>query len=94
MVKNLPSNAGDMGSIPGRGTKIPHAMGQLSLHATTTELVRLNETARVPQTTEPMHSGACVPQLERENPHTTTREKPKHRNEETACCNKRSCMPQ
>ena len=30
MVKNPPSNAGDMGSIPGRGTKIPHATGQLS----------------------------------------------------------------
>ena len=27
MVKNLPCNAG---SIPGRGTKIPHAMEQLS----------------------------------------------------------------
>ena len=25
MVKNLPSNAGDMGWIPGWGTKIPHA---------------------------------------------------------------------
>ena len=25
--KNLPCNAGDLGSIPGRGTKIPHAMG-------------------------------------------------------------------
>jgi len=37
LVKNLPSNAGDMGLIPGRGTKIPHAMRQLSLHATTTE---------------------------------------------------------
>ena len=30
MVKNLPSNAGDVGSIPGLGTKIPHAAGQLS----------------------------------------------------------------
>ena len=30
VVKNLPSNAGDAGSIPGRGTKIPHALGQLS----------------------------------------------------------------
>ena len=29
-VKNLPSNAGDTGSIPGRGTKITHALGQLS----------------------------------------------------------------
>ena len=36
-VKNLPSKAGDVGSIPGRGTKIKHAMGQLSPHAATTE---------------------------------------------------------
>ena len=27
MIKNLPSNAGDMGSIPGRGTKIPMLLG-------------------------------------------------------------------
>ena len=25
VVRTLPSNAGDMGSIPGQGTKIPHA---------------------------------------------------------------------
>ena len=37
VVKNLPSNAGDMGLIPGWGTKIPHAAGQLSPHATTRE---------------------------------------------------------
>ncbi len=42
VVENLPANAADMGSIPGQGTKIPHATGQLSLHATTTELTRLN----------------------------------------------------
>ena len=30
VVKNQPSNAGDEGSVPGRGTKIPHAMGLLS----------------------------------------------------------------
>ena len=42
VVKNLPSNAGDTGLIPGRGTKIPHAMGQLSPHTTTTEPVQLN----------------------------------------------------
>ena len=30
MAKNLPSNAGDKGSIPVRGAKIPHATGQLS----------------------------------------------------------------
>ena len=40
--KNLPSSAGDMGSIPGRGTKISHAVGQLSPHTTTPELMRLN----------------------------------------------------
>ena len=53
VVKNQPSNAGDSGSIPGRGTKIPHAEGQLSLSAATTE---------------PTRSGARVPQLER-RPH-------------------------
>ena len=41
VVKNLPSNAGDVGSIPGRGTKIPHAVGQLSSH-TTPEPASLN----------------------------------------------------
>ena len=30
VVMNLPSNAGDIGSIPGWGTNIPHAMGQLA----------------------------------------------------------------
>ena len=50
VIKNLPSNAGDLGSIPGRGTKSPRAVGQLS--------------ARTP-TTEPVHSGAPSPQLQR-----------------------------
>ena len=76
MVKNPPCNAVDVGSIPGQGTKIPHAVEQLSPCTTTTELMHLNERAHMPQTTEPMHSGAPVPQLERENPHATTREKP------------------
>ena len=35
VVKNLPCNAGDVGSIPGQGTKIPRAAGQLSPWATT-----------------------------------------------------------
>ena len=26
-VKDLPCNAGDIGSIPGQGTQIPHALG-------------------------------------------------------------------
>ena len=34
VVKSLPSNAGDTGSIPDQGTKIPHVAGQLSPHAT------------------------------------------------------------
>ena len=38
VVKNTPSNAGDLGSIPGQGTKIPHAVGQLSLHIATNEV--------------------------------------------------------
>ena len=37
VVKNLPSNAGDAGSILGQGTKIPHVAGQLSPCATTRE---------------------------------------------------------
>ena len=46
VVKNLPTNAGDMGSIPGWGTKISHAMGQLSPCASTSEPTFLG--ARVP----------------------------------------------
>ena len=42
VVKNPPSNAGDTGSTPVRGTKIPHAVGQLSPRTTTTEPTRLN----------------------------------------------------
>ena len=49
MVKNLPSNAGDVGSVPGQGTEVPHVSEQLSLSTITTE---------------PKHPGACVPPLE------------------------------
>ena len=35
MVKNPPYSAGDTGLISGQGTKIPHAVRQLSPHATT-----------------------------------------------------------
>ena len=42
MVENPPYNAGDAGSIPGQGTKIPHASGQLSPRATTSEFAHLN----------------------------------------------------
>ena len=48
VVKNPPSTAGDVGSVPGRGTKIPRAAGQLS-RCTTTEPRRLKWRARVLQ---------------------------------------------
>ena len=48
MVKILPCNAGDAGSIPGLGAKMPHATEQLSPRAAATA---------------PMHSGSHAPQL-------------------------------
>ena len=40
VVKNLPCNAGDSGSILGRGTKILHASGQLGPHASLKDPMR------------------------------------------------------
>ena len=37
VVANPPSSAGDRGLIPGLGTKLPHAMRQVHLCATTRE---------------------------------------------------------
>ena len=70
---------GYTGLIPGRGTKIPHAVGQLSPRTTTTQ---------------PTHPGAHAPQLERENPPDTTREKLTHHNERSQMPQRRSCKPQ
>ena len=42
VVKNLPCDAGDASSIPGQGTKSPHAMEQRSPLSTTTELMHHN----------------------------------------------------
>ena len=36
LKKNPPSNAGNVSSIPGQGTKIPHAVEQLSPQVATT----------------------------------------------------------
>ena len=60
MVKNLPSNAGDIGSIPGPGTKIPRASGQLSPHTITAE----PEFSGAHTTTreKPVQQRACAPQ--------------------------------
>ena len=84
VVKNPPSNAGDVGSIPGRGTKIPHATGHLSLGATTSELALLNERAccrklQSPHALDPAHHNYRAHGLW--SPPTTTREtKPTHHN--------------
>ena len=43
VVNSLPSYSGDVGSIPGLVTKIPHAMGQLSSQAKTRESPHCNE---------------------------------------------------
>ena len=37
VVKNPPSDAEDVGSVPSQRTKIPHVTGQLSPHATIKE---------------------------------------------------------
>ena len=39
VVRNLPCNAGDLSSIPGQGTNIPRAAGQLGWQVATTEPV-------------------------------------------------------
>ena len=39
MVKNLPCNAGDGGSIPGWGSKIPHAVEMLQLRPDAVEYI-------------------------------------------------------
>ena len=52
VIKNLPSSAGDVGSITGQRTKIPHAAGQLSLCATAREsLDASTETQHSPEKT-------------------------------------------
>ena len=66
VAKNPPSDAGDSGSIPGQGTKIPHAAGQLSPCAATTEHVCRNyRTHAMPSS---RNKRFCVPQL---RPNTT-----------------------
>ena len=54
VVKNPPSNARDMGLIPGQGTKIPYASEQLSPHTTTRESTCSNY--RILQNLEPWNT--------------------------------------
>ena len=49
MVKNLPCNTRDAGSIPGQGMKISHAVRQLNLRATTRDPVHHNKRSRIIQ---------------------------------------------
>lgn len=49
MVKKLPSNVGDMGSIHGPGTTIPHVWGQLGPHTTTRDPEATTREGCVPQ---------------------------------------------
>ena len=56
MAKNLPSSAGDTGSIPGWETKIPHALGRLCPHTATTEPVHRNKDPAQPKTSKPQKS--------------------------------------
>ena len=49
VVKNPTCNAGDMGSIPGQGSKISHAAGQLNPHAATRESMCCNERSHMTQ---------------------------------------------
>ena len=42
VVKNPPCSVGDVGSNPGQGTKIAHAVEQLSLRAATADLLCRN----------------------------------------------------
>ena len=97
VVRNLSCNAGDAGSIPGRGTKIPHATGQLSSHATTRETVYHNYRAHMlwsphATTRETVYHNYRAHMLR--SPHATTREKPTQCKEEPAHRNKKSRLPQ
>ena len=61
VVENLPANAGDTGSTPSHGTKIPHASGQLSRRPTATSH---SSRACEPQILKLMCPGAHAQQLE------------------------------
>ena len=59
MVKNLPSNAGDMGSVPGQVARIPHAVGLLSPHAASREKpLWHNERSHMSVTGKSLHAAA------------------------------------
>ena len=64
MVKNLPCNAGDLGSISGRGTEILHAADQRGLRAAAPMSHR-------PHLESPCAQGK-IPRVETKTPRATT----------------------
>ena len=62
VVKGPPASAAHTGLIPGPGTKSPHAVGQLSLSATTTEPMHSRVCALEQE--KPLQWEPCTPQLE------------------------------
>ena len=89
VVKNPPYNAEDTGSIPGQGTKIPHAAGQLTR---TPRLLSSRASTREPVCRELQSPCATtgeekthMPQLER-SPHVSAKD-PACLKEDPACHN-------
>ena len=66
VVKNQPCNAGDKGSNPGRGMKIPHAEKKLSTPVATTEPVSVSHNERPP------HDATKTPRAAMKTRHSQT----------------------
>ena len=77
-VKNPPSNTGDAGSIRGRGTRIPHTVGQLSPRAA-------NYRAHSPWSVLP--TTREKPARHNEEPLVPQRKYPSYLSEDPACHN-------
>ena len=69
--KDSACNVGDLGSIPGGGIKIPHATGQLSPHAVSTEVCGLEPALHnrrshpIRRVNTQLETRPCSPQLEK-----------------------------
>ena len=78
MAEDLPSNAGDLGSIPGWGTKISLASRQLRLRALATEPV--NSRAHVPQLEKPPRAASRESLEPQQRPSTAKKKKRRNKN--------------
>ena len=77
VVKNPPADTGDPRSIPGLGTKIPHATGQLSPCSATTEPVLRSPGATTTEALRPQRPSSTAREATiMRTPHTATREVP------------------